>query len=396
MAGSLKNVVVIGGSYVGMAAVKELATLLPVTHRVLLVEPHSHFHHLFAFPRFAIVPNHEHKAFIPYTGAFSALPNASQHSIIKAKVLSLYKDHLILDRPWQGSTEVPFDYAVVATGTRLPAPGTMQDDEKPLSVDYFRSYQQRVKNADSIVLVGGGAVGVQMAADLKQVYPEKKVTLVHSRDRLMPLYHEDMDATIRARFEELGVELITGTRAVVPAEGFPTDGRSFELELKDGRKVPADLVIPATGQIPNNQFLETLEPSAGREIINQANGFIKVLPTLQFEDPNYSNLFACGDIADSKAHKAARPGLAQAQVVAENIVAMVQGKQPEKNITVTPPAIHLTLGLTRSIIFRNPDVKNGVTEPTIITKEDGSEDMSITSVWERRGMKVSRPDDYHL
>ncbi|KAF4465049.1 oxidoreductase [Fusarium albosuccineum] len=396
MAGSLKNVVVIGGSYVGMAAVKELATLLPVTHRVLLVEPHSHFHHLFAFPRFAIVPNHEHKAFIPYTGAFSSLPNASQHSIVKAKVLSLYKDHLILDRPWQGSTEVPFDYAVVATGTRLPAPGTMQDDEKPLSVDYFRSYQQRVKNADSIVLVGGGAVGVQMAADLKQVYPEKKVTLVHSRDRLMPLYHEDMDATIRARFEELGVELITGTRAVVPAEGFPTDGRSFELELKDGRKVPADLVIPATGQIPNNQFLETLEPSAGREIINQANGFIKVLPTLQFEDPNYSNLFACGDIADSKAHKAARPGLAQAQVVAENIVAMVQGKQPEKNITVTPPAIHLTLGLTRSIIFRNPDVKNGVTEPTIITKEDGSEDMSITSVWERRGMKVSRPDDYHL
>ncbi|KAF5003074.1 hypothetical protein FDECE_10355 [Fusarium decemcellulare] len=396
MAGSLKNVVVIGGSYVGMAAVKELATLLPVTHRVLLVEPHSHFHHLFAFPRFAIVPNHEHKAFIPYTGAFSSLPNASQHSIIKAKVLSLYQDHLILDRPWQGSTEVPFDYAVVATGTRLPAPGTMQDDEKPLSVDYFRSYQQRVKNAYSIVLVGGGAVGVQMAADLKQVYPEKKVTLVHSRDRLMPLYHEDMDATIRARFEELGVELITGTRAVVPAEGFPTDGRSFELELKDGRKVPADLVIPATGQIPNNQFLETLEPSAGREIINQANGFIKVLPTLQFENPNYSNLFACGDIADSKAHKAARPGLAQAQVVAENIVAMVQGKQPEKNITVTPPAIHLTLGLTRSIIFRNPDVKNGVTEPTIITKEDGSEDMSITSVWERRGMKVSRPDDYHL
>jgi len=82
----------------------------------------------------------------------------------------------------------------------------MQDDEKQLSIDYFKAYQQRVKNANRIVIVGGGAVGVQMASDLKQVYPEKNVTLVHSRDHLMPLYHEKMDATIRARFEELGVK----------------------------------------------------------------------------------------------------------------------------------------------------------------------------------------------
>ncbi|KAM5347333.1 hypothetical protein ACJ41O_010338 [Fusarium nematophilum] len=395
MAGGLKNVVVIGGSYVGLAAVKELATLLPVTHRVLLVEPHSHFHHLFAFPRFAVVPNHEHKAFIPYSGVFAALPDASRHAIIKARVLSLHKDRLVLDRPWQGSTEVPLDYAVVATGTRLPAPGTMQDDEKPLSVTYFKGYQEHVQKANSIVIVGGGAVGVQMATDLKEVYPEKKITLVHSREKLMPLYHEKMNAIIRERFQELGVELIAGTRAVVPPGGFPSDGRNFELELKDGRKVQADLIIPATGQIPNNQFLESLKPS-GDEIVNRANGFIRVLPTLQFQDPAYSNLFACGDIADTKAHKAARPGLGQAKVVAENIVAMVQGKQPVENITVTPPAIHLTLGLTKNMIFRNPDVANGQTEPFVNMKDDGDEDMGITAVWERRGVKVNRADDYHL
>ncbi|RMJ17322.1 hypothetical protein CDV36_003024 [Fusarium kuroshium] len=396
MTGPLKNVVVIGGSYVGLAAVKELATLLPITHRVLLVEPHSHFHHLFAFPRFAIVPNHEHKAFIPYSGSFASLPNASQHAVVRAKVLELYKDHVVLDKPWQGSTELPFDYAVVATGTRLPAPGTMQDDEKQLSIDYFKVYQQRVKNANSIVIVGGGAVGVQMASDLKQVYPEKNVTLVHSRDRLMPLYHEKMDATIRARFEELGVNLVTGSRAVVPSGGFPTEGENLEVELKDGRKIPADLIIPATGQIPNNQFLKTLQPSADNEILNQANGFINIRPTLQFNDPNYSNLYACGDIADTKAHKAARPGMAQARVVAENIAAMIQGKEPIEKITVAPPAIHLTLGLTKNMIFRNPDVANGATEPSINMKDDGAEDMSITSVWERRGVKVNKPSEYHL
>ncbi|WZH48592.1 Oxidoreductase [Fusarium acuminatum] len=368
MTAGLKNVIVIGGSYVGLAAVKELATLLPVTHRVLLIEPHSHFHHLFAFPRFAIVPDHEHKAFIPYTGFLSSLPNATNHSIVQARVLSLQKNNLTLDRSWQGSTEIPFEYAVVATGTRLQAPSNMQYDDKKTSVDYFRTYQQGIKNANSIVIVGGGAVGVQMATDLGEVYPEKKVTLVHSRDRLMQLYHEKMDAIIRDRLQELGVDVITGTRAVLPSKGFPTDGSSFELELNNGRKIQTDLVIPATGQTPNNQFLKDLKPAPGHTIINESNGFIKVTPTLQFADPQYPNLYACGDIADSGAHKAARPGAGQAATVAQNIASMVQGGQPSQSITVDPPAIHISLGLTKNMVFRNPG--KGQTEPMIIWRDE--------------------------
>lgn len=132
---------------------------------------------------------------------------------------------------------------------------------------------------------------------------------------------------------------------MVPPNGFPSDVGDFEVELKDGRKVAANLVVAATGQTPNNQFLEGLEPTAGSSIVNPANGFIRVAPTLQFQDPKYPNFFAAGDIADSGAHKAARPGVGQARVVAENIRALIEGRQPSENIVVTPPAIHLTLGL---------------------------------------------------
>lgn len=82
----------------------------------------------------------------------------------------------------------------------------MEDDEKAKSIDYFKAYQVSVEKAASIVIVGGGAVGVQMATDLKEVYPEKSVTLVHSRDRLMQLYHPKMDELIRNRLSELGVK----------------------------------------------------------------------------------------------------------------------------------------------------------------------------------------------
>lgn len=181
--------------------------------------------------------------------------------------------------------------------------------------------------------------------------------------------------------------LITGTRAVLPPPGTVDPGRSFDLELKDGRSVPTDLVIPATGQIPNNQFLQGLKPSSESPILNAANGFIRVRPSLQFQDPNYSHLFAVGDIADSGAHKAARPGVGQASVVAKNLLAMIEGREPSENVAITPPAIHLSLGLVSSrqvehshhayslpqkqnMVFRNPDPANGQPEPVVKMRDE--------------------------
>ncbi|KAK1979050.1 hypothetical protein LZ30DRAFT_597733 [Colletotrichum cereale] len=392
----LKNVVVLGGSYVGLSAVKELAAALPASHRILLVEPHSHFHHLFAFPRFSVLPKHEHKAFIPYTAVFAGSPESSRHQVIQARAQSLRYNSVVLDRDWQGSTEIPFDYLVVTTGTRLPAPGTMQHDDKSSSIKYLQSHQQSVIKASSIVIVGGGAVGVQMATDLKELYPDKEVTLVHSRDHLMPLYHGKLHGILKSRFAELGVKLITGTRAVFPPTNLIHNEKKVVLKLTDGRELVADLVIPATGQKPNSGFVQTLQPSDGGPLLNPSNGFIKVRPTLQFKDSAYPKLFAAGDIADTGAHKAARPGMAQVQVVARNIVAMIEGRDPIERYSVRPPGIHLSLGLRKNIKFINPNVEAGEAEPTVIVQEDGQEDMNIEGVWKRRGVNVADPKEYHL
>ncbi|KAI8158101.1 hypothetical protein K4K49_004934 [Colletotrichum sp. SAR 10_70] len=415
----LKNVVVLGGSL--LWASLPLLCQHPTAWQILLVEPHSHFHHLFAFPRFAVLPDHEHKAFIPYTAAFSKSSDPSRHQVIQARAKSLRPNSVILDREWQGSGEIPFEYLVVTTGTRLPSPGTMPGDDKPSSVDTLRAHQQAVQKASSVILIGGGAVGVQMATDLKEIYPEKEVTLVHSREHLMPLYHTKLDEIIKARFEELGIKyahnlsspsrsqqsltfylrLITGSRAVIPPGGLASQ---TSVKLQDGRELSADLIIPATGQTPNNQFLQDLKQTGDAPLVNPANGFIKVRPTLQFQDPAYSHIFAAGDIADSGAHKAARPGAGQAKVVAQNILAMINGQEPTEHIVVTPPAIHLSLGLVRphprvtkkNFVFRNPDVAAGQTEPAVVPREEGTADMNIEGVWERRGVRVTDPREYHL
>ncbi|KAI0203277.1 hypothetical protein F4808DRAFT_418000 [Astrocystis sublimbata] len=397
MASNLRNVIVVGGSFVGLATTKSLAEILPSTHRILLIEPHSHFHHLFAFPRFAILPTHEHKAFIPYTGTFAEKPNLDRHHVVQARVSAMYRDRVVLDRDWQGLKEIPFDYLVVATGTKLRAPGSMQDDEKPLSVKYLQGYQRRLKSAQSIAIIGGGAVGVQMATDLKEIYPDKEITLVHSRMQLMPLYHEKLDEIIKVRCEELGVKLVLGSRVNIPEDEFQQDnGKPITVSLQNGNTLQADVVIPATGQTPNTQFLSALAPSSEESLINPANGFIRVKPTLQFQDPAYPNLYAVGDVADSGAHKAARPGGAQAQVTASNILAMIEGREPSEKLQVTPPGIHLSLGLSKNLLFRNPDIANGETEPMIVHRDDGKADMGIDGVWGRRGVTINNESEYHL
>ncbi|KAF7137102.1 hypothetical protein CNMCM5793_007115 [Aspergillus hiratsukae] len=396
MAAPLKNVIVVGGSYVGRATAQELARVIPETYRVLLIEPHSHFHHLFAFPRFAIVPGQEHKAFIPYTGLFSSVPRPSTHAVVQARVLSVSPQFVTLDRQWQDSKQIPYEYLAIATGTRLAQPAGMKDDDKVSSVEYLQNHQADIKRSKLILIVGGGAVGVQMATDLKEHYPDKEVTLVQSRARVMPLFHEQLHELIKKRFDELGVRLITDARVSVPLEGFPTNGRAFDVQLTNGSKVSTEFVILATGQRPNNDLLSSLTPSRPGSLINSDNGFVRVRRTLQLQDESFPNIFAVGDIADTGAQKAARPGSVQAGVVARNIQALIEGRRAEEEYAPPPAAIHLTLGMKLNVIFRNPNTAEGQTEPWINEKTDGREDMGVEGWWERLGVQVENHRSYHL
>jgi NADH dehydrogenase FAD-containing subunit len=223
----------------------------------------------------------------------------------------------------------------------------MDDDDKPSSVEYLQKHQAGVKRSQSILIVGGGAVGVQMAADLKEFYPDKDVTVVQSRDRVMPNFHPALHDLIKRRFDELNIKLITGSRVSLPTGGYPNDGSTFQVQLTNGTSESTQFVILATGQTPNNQPVSKLEPSHpdGESVVNPQNGFIRVRPTMQFLDEKYSNFFAVGDIADTGAQKAARPGSAQAAVVAKNIQALIEGRTANEMFVKGPGAIHLTLGM---------------------------------------------------
>lgn len=129
-------------------------------------------------------------------------------------------------------------------------------------MEYFRQHQKRIANAQRIVILGGGAVGVracpssmynsdsaqltsipEMATDIKEYYPTKDVTLVHSRDKLMTRFHSKLHDIVVARFKELGIEFVVGDRAIVPAEGFPVEEGEFDVVLQSGKKIATDFAV---------------------------------------------------------------------------------------------------------------------------------------------------------
>ncbi|KAJ7781085.1 FAD/NAD-P-binding domain-containing protein [Mycena metata] len=352
------NILVIGGSYVGMKFIDTIAPQVAETHNTVLVEKNSHFEHIFAFPRFSVVPSPSEKAFIPYTNAFHAAPPGST-SVVHAAVSQILPDKVVL----QSGESIPYEFLVFATGTGfLP----LRSRTKAEGVAYATALQERVKQAERVVIIGGGASGVQMATDAKEFYPSKSITLIHSREQLMNRFHPELHSVVSKKLAADGVEVILGQRVKMPAEGFfPISGPSYNVELADGRLVPADVAISCIGATPLSSPIASLSPA----LIDQ-HRFVAVKPTLQVADERYPKVFAIGDVAATGANKNARSGYAQVEVVAANIKKLIQGDSATEVYKPSPLAIHMSTGLWSWILFKNP---SSATAQPYVEHQDTSE-----------------------
>ncbi|CAF1686647.1 unnamed protein product, partial [Adineta ricciae] len=282
------NIIIVGASYLGSKVARALAKSMPqdlaVNHRILLIERNSHFSHLFTFPRFVVVPNHEHKAFIPMSKLFNEAQCNAQ--IITASVETVNESEIVLDRDTPFGRRLPWHILVMATGSRLSPPANMPTSTKVDSVQYLKNLQERIRTAKSIALVGGGAVGVQISTDIKSYYSDKEVHLIHSRDRLMSRFDASLGDIVLQTCKELGIHVHLGTRAKLP----DTDG-PCTIELQSGEIISVDLYLKCTGQVINSEPIREL----AKESIN-SDGTIHVLRTLQVE--KHPRIFAVGDVND--------------------------------------------------------------------------------------------------
>ncbi|KEI46117.1 NAD(P)H-quinone dehydrogenase [Saccharopolyspora rectivirgula] len=179
-----------------------------------------------------------------------------------------------------GSEELLADVVLVATGaTPRVLPGAEPDGERILT---WRQLYDLPKLPEHLAVIGSGVTGVEFAS----AYTEMgvKVSLISSRDRVLP--HEDADAAavLEEVFAERGTEVIKHARA----EKVERTDSGVLIHLADGRKVEASHALMTVGSVPNTSDI-------GLERVGIETDQRGYIPVDRVSRTSVPNIYAAGD-----------------------------------------------------------------------------------------------------
>jgi len=242
--------------------------------------------------------------------------------------------------------DIPYDYLVIATGAThsyfgkdawaTHAPGLKRiEDALEIRRKILTAFEIAEATADAVeraslltfLIVGGGPTGVELAGAIAELArygmdkefrmfdpADSRVILVQSGPRLLPTFPESLAAIARRSLENLGVEVLLGSRV----EDITADGVTVS-----GHQIPAKTVLWAAG----------VKASAAAQWLNaEADNAGRIKVTADLCVPGAVNIYAIGDTALCYAWKGqAVPGLAPAAkqggtYVAKHIIAKIDAR----------------------------------------------------------------------
>lgn len=156
------------------------------------------------------------------------------------------------------------DYVLVATGSRPRVlPFFTPDNERVLVGSQVYNITELPEH---LIVVGSGATGAEFAHAYQHL--GSKVTLVSSRDRILPTEDPDAAEVIERVFERRGMTIVRESRAVACSR----DDASVTITLDSGEAIVGSHVLFTVGQMPAAAGLG-LEPFG---VINDGGGCVTV------------------------------------------------------------------------------------------------------------------------
>lgn len=211
---------------------------------------------------------------------------------------------------------IPYDALVIATGARprsIPLPGIDLPGVHQLrTLDDGMALQKDLRTAESLVVIGGGFVGLEVAASA----PDNNVhvSVLEAQNRILERSVTPATSRWLADFHRgIGVDL----RLDATAHSIVGTNRVTAVEAC-GERLPTDLVVIGVGAVPNTAL-------AAQSGLDVDNGVV-VDATLRTADPS---IWSIGDCVRFPSHhtgetarlESVQNATDQARVVAKNIVA---------------------------------------------------------------------------
>ncbi|MFN4262495.1 MAG: nitrite reductase large subunit NirB [Thioalkalivibrionaceae bacterium] len=322
------RLVVVGNGMAGMRTVEELLKLAPEKYAITVfgAEPHPNYNRILLSP--VLTGEKAAAEIVLNDDAWYAERGITLHKGCQVHQVDRRRRVVFAD----AGIEAVYDRLLLATGSTpfmLPLPGCDRPGVigfRDLSdVEHMLAAAQRGGHA---VVIGGGLLGLEAANGLKA--RGMQVTVVHLLDDLM---ERQLDAAaagmLRRSLESRGLAFCMAAQT----ESLLGEGESGPVQavrLKDGRELPADLVVMAVGIRPNIALAKRIGLHCERGVV--------VNDTLQTFDPS---IYAVGECVQHRGecYGLVAPLWEQARVCANHLaeygIGIYAGSQTSTKLKVT-------------------------------------------------------------
>ncbi|CAM0946872.1 unnamed protein product [Alopecurus aequalis] len=298
------RVVVVGGGIGGAL----LAKTMEPDADVVLLDPKDYLEISWAELRSMVEPSFAERSLIYHkdylttaTIVTSSAVNITEHAVLTADGQSL-----------------AYDYLVVATGHVLASPESRTD-----RLTEFKRDNGKIKSSESVLIIGGGPTGVELAGEIAVDYPEKKVTLVHRGSRLIEFIDQKASKKCLDWLTSKKVDVLF--QQSVDLDSLSSTEKSYKTS--SGETITADCHFLCIGKPLSSSWLRN---TILKESLDN-KGRLMVEKDLRVK--GYNKIFAIGDITDIPEIKQGYLAQKHALLVAKNLKLLIKGAPASKLAT---------------------------------------------------------------
>ncbi|KAL6629835.1 hypothetical protein ACP70R_029600 [Stipagrostis hirtigluma subsp. patula] len=311
------RVVVVGGGVAGSL----LAKTMQGHADVVLLDPKEYLEIPWAELRSMVEPSFAERSLIYHKDYLT------DATIVTSSAVSI-TEHAVLTADGQS---LAYDYLVIATGHALTSPGSRTERIKE-----FQRDNGKIESSESVLIIGGGPTGVELAGEIAVDYPEKKVTIIHRGPRLLEF--------IGDKASKKCLDWLTSKKVDVLLQQSVDLGSLSDTEkvyrTSGGETITADCHFVCIGKPLSSSWLHD---TILKESLDN-KGRVMVEKDLRVK--GYSNIFAIGDITDIPEIKQGYLAQKHALLVAKNLKFLMKGSPESKLATYSPgyPLALVSLG----------------------------------------------------
>lgn len=272
------TILVLGGSFAGISAahyaLRHVLPKLPpnpaTPYTVTIVNPSPDFFWRVAGPRAIVSPTTMplSKLLFPIAPRFASY--GDKFVFVQGTATTVDPEARTVRVAAVDGSEKQIGYAslVVATGISTPSPLYTVPAEGGTAAlkELIDTLYKSLSTAKTIVIGGGGPVGVETAGEIAEHVngkpgffspatpknPKATVTIISADSKLLPVLRESISQTAEKYLNRLGATVQYSTKVVHTSVG--AEGKTA-VQLSNGETLNADVYIDATGSRPNTSFL---------------------------------------------------------------------------------------------------------------------------------------------